>query len=178
MTHVHKSLYGNEPFCHEACPPPTHPRPSHAAGGDWTVSLTEGSLAALEGIQLQLAANLVGPNVQISGIDASSINNITLQVRRQPCFCAPRQPDSHVSVACSLQTRCFLSDRPECLAADVAADEPGHTAADWGAGRGPAEQLSSDPGQHGPSQCGHPAHPRPVLTTHSDLCQSDHWAAI
>lgn len=53
---------------------------SHAAGGDWTVSLTEGSLAALEGIQLQLAANLVGPNVQISGIDASSINNITLQV--------------------------------------------------------------------------------------------------
>lgn len=53
---------------------------SPAAGGDWTVSLTEGSLAALEGIQLQLAANLVGPNVQISGIDASSINNITLQV--------------------------------------------------------------------------------------------------
>ncbi|XP_023376582.1 zinc finger protein 236 [Pteropus vampyrus] len=53
---------------------------SVSAGGDWTVSLTEGSLAALEGIQLQLAANLVGPNVQISGIDASSINNITLQI--------------------------------------------------------------------------------------------------
>ncbi|XP_032943674.1 zinc finger protein 236 [Rhinolophus ferrumequinum] len=53
---------------------------SMSAGGDWTVSLTEGSLAALEGIQLQLAANLVGPNVQISGIDASSINNITLQI--------------------------------------------------------------------------------------------------
>lgn len=55
---------------------------SSAAGGDWTVSLTDGSLTSLEGIQLQLAANLVGPNVQISGIDASSINNITLQVRR------------------------------------------------------------------------------------------------
>lgn len=53
---------------------------SLAAGGDWTVSLTDGSLATLEGIQLQLAANLVGPNVQISGIDASTVNNITLQV--------------------------------------------------------------------------------------------------
>uniref|UniRef100_A0A8C3WWQ1 Zinc finger protein 236 n=1 Tax=Catagonus wagneri TaxID=51154 RepID=A0A8C3WWQ1_9CETA len=53
---------------------------SVSAGGDWTVSLTDGSLAALEGIQLQLAANVVGPNVQISGIDASSINNITLQI--------------------------------------------------------------------------------------------------
>uniref|UniRef100_A0A8C9JNQ0 Zinc finger protein 236 n=1 Tax=Panthera tigris altaica TaxID=74533 RepID=A0A8C9JNQ0_PANTA len=53
---------------------------SSAAGGDWTVSLTDGSLTSLEGIQLQLAANLVGPNVQISGIDASSINNITLQI--------------------------------------------------------------------------------------------------
>lgn len=47
------------------------------------MALTEGSLAALEGIQLQLAASLVGPNVQISGIDASSINNITLQVGRR-----------------------------------------------------------------------------------------------
>ena len=56
------------------------PVPFSAAGGDWTVSLTDGSLATLEGIQLQLAANLVGSNVQISGIDASSINNITLQV--------------------------------------------------------------------------------------------------
>uniref|UniRef100_H0XRU0 Zinc finger protein 236 n=1 Tax=Otolemur garnettii TaxID=30611 RepID=H0XRU0_OTOGA len=53
---------------------------SVTAGGDLTVSLTDGSLATLEGIQLQLAANLVGPNVQISGIDASSINNITLQI--------------------------------------------------------------------------------------------------
>ncbi|XP_047682571.1 zinc finger protein 236 isoform X5 [Prionailurus viverrinus] len=53
---------------------------SVSAGGDWTVSLTDGSLTSLEGIQLQLAANLVGPNVQISGIDASSINNITLQI--------------------------------------------------------------------------------------------------
>ncbi|XP_028908899.1 zinc finger protein 236 isoform X2 [Ornithorhynchus anatinus] len=53
---------------------------SMSAGGDLTVSLTDGSLATLEGIQLQLAANLVGPNVQISGIDASSINNITLQI--------------------------------------------------------------------------------------------------
>lgn len=44
------------------------------------MSLTDGSLAALEGIQLQLAANVVGSNVQISGIDASSINNITLQI--------------------------------------------------------------------------------------------------
>ncbi|XP_047382257.1 zinc finger protein 236 isoform X1 [Sciurus carolinensis] len=53
---------------------------SVSAGGDLTVSLTDGSLATLEGIQLQLAANLVGPNVQISGIDASNINNITLQI--------------------------------------------------------------------------------------------------
>lgn len=50
------------------------------------MSLTDGSLATLEGIQLQLAANLVGPNVQISGIDASSINNITLQVWARPRF--------------------------------------------------------------------------------------------
>ncbi|XP_051467883.1 zinc finger protein 236 isoform X9 [Apus apus] len=41
---------------------------------------TDGSLATLEGIQLQLAANLVGQNVQISGIDTTSINNITLQI--------------------------------------------------------------------------------------------------
>uniref|UniRef100_A0A8C8REQ8 Zinc finger protein 236 n=1 Tax=Pelusios castaneus TaxID=367368 RepID=A0A8C8REQ8_9SAUR len=53
---------------------------SMSAGGDLTVSLTDGSLATLEGIQLQLAANLVGQNVQISGIDAASINNITLQI--------------------------------------------------------------------------------------------------
>lgn len=55
------------------------------------MSLTDGSLATLEGIQLQLAANLVGPNVQISGIDASSINNITLQVHAAsvwPCWSA------------------------------------------------------------------------------------------
>ncbi|KAM7126021.1 zinc finger protein 236 isoform 3-T3 [Molossus nigricans] len=51
-----------------------------SGGSDWTVSLADGSLAALESIQLQLAANLVGPNVQISGIDASGINNITLQI--------------------------------------------------------------------------------------------------
>lgn len=51
------------------------------------MSLTDGSLAALEGIQLQLAASLLGPNVQISGIDASSINNITLQV---PAWCPSR----------------------------------------------------------------------------------------
>ncbi|XP_061450206.1 zinc finger protein 236 isoform X3 [Rhineura floridana] len=53
---------------------------SMSAGGDLTVSLTDGSLATLEGIQLQLAANLVGPNVQISGIDPTTINNITLQI--------------------------------------------------------------------------------------------------
>uniref|UniRef100_A0A674INW4 Zinc finger protein 236 n=1 Tax=Terrapene triunguis TaxID=2587831 RepID=A0A674INW4_9SAUR len=53
---------------------------SMSAGGDLTVSLTDGSLATLEGIQLQLATNLVGQNVQISGIDAASINNITLQI--------------------------------------------------------------------------------------------------
>ncbi|XP_030743152.1 zinc finger protein 236 [Echinops telfairi] len=53
---------------------------SMSAGGDLTVSLTDGGLATLEGIQLQLAASLVGPNVQISGIDTSSINNITLQI--------------------------------------------------------------------------------------------------
>ncbi|XP_037364290.1 zinc finger protein 236 isoform X2 [Talpa occidentalis] len=51
-----------------------------SAGGDWTVSLADGGLAALEGVQLQLAASVLGPNVQISGIDASSINNITLQI--------------------------------------------------------------------------------------------------
>ncbi|XP_051573971.1 zinc finger protein 236-like isoform X2 [Myxocyprinus asiaticus] len=51
-----------------------------SAGGDLTVSLTEG-LATLEGIHLQLtSANLVCPNVQISGIDPSNINNITLQI--------------------------------------------------------------------------------------------------
>ncbi|KAK7157137.1 hypothetical protein R3I93_008569 [Phoxinus phoxinus] len=44
-----------------------------SAGGDLTVSLTEG-LATLEGI------HLVCPNVQISGIDPSNINNITLQI--------------------------------------------------------------------------------------------------
>lgn len=55
-----------------------HPGP---AGGDLTVSLTEG-LATLEGIHLQLTStNLVCPNVQISGIDPSNINNITLQVK-------------------------------------------------------------------------------------------------
>lgn len=43
-------------------------------------SVSDGSLATLEGIQLQLAANLVGQNVQISGIDATGINNITLQI--------------------------------------------------------------------------------------------------
>lgn len=51
------------------------------AGGDLTVSLTEG-IATLEGIHLQLTStNLVCPNVQISGIDPSNINNITLQVK-------------------------------------------------------------------------------------------------
>ncbi|XP_057197139.1 zinc finger protein 236-like isoform X1 [Triplophysa rosa] len=51
-----------------------------SAGGDLTVSLTEG-LATLEGIHLQLTSgNLVCPNVQISGIDPSNINNITLQI--------------------------------------------------------------------------------------------------
>ncbi|XP_031432812.2 LOW QUALITY PROTEIN: zinc finger protein 236 [Clupea harengus] len=57
-----------------------------SAGGDLTVSLGEG-LATLEGIHLQLTpANLVCPNVQISGIsgissiDGSNINNITLQI--------------------------------------------------------------------------------------------------
>ncbi|KAG7469963.1 hypothetical protein MATL_G00134380 [Megalops atlanticus] len=53
---------------------------SVSAGGDLTVSLSEG-LATLEGIQLQLtSANLVCPNVQISGIDTTNINNITLQI--------------------------------------------------------------------------------------------------
>ncbi|XP_028971587.2 zinc finger protein 236 isoform X1 [Esox lucius] len=53
---------------------------SMSAGGDLTVSLSDG-LATLEGIQLQLtSANLVCPNLQISGIDASNINNITLQI--------------------------------------------------------------------------------------------------
>lgn len=56
---------------------------SMSAGGDLTVSLSDG-LATLEGIQLQLSsANLVCPSVQISGIDTSNIsniNNITLQI--------------------------------------------------------------------------------------------------
>ncbi|XP_053183269.1 zinc finger protein 236-like isoform X1 [Scomber japonicus] len=48
--------------------------------GDLTVSLSDG-LTTLEGIHLQLTpANLVCPNVQISGIDPSNINNITLQI--------------------------------------------------------------------------------------------------
>ncbi|XP_072316378.1 zinc finger protein 236-like isoform X1 [Eucyclogobius newberryi] len=53
---------------------------SMSAAGDLTVSLSDG-LTTLEGIQLQLTpANLVCPNVQISGIDASNLNNITLQI--------------------------------------------------------------------------------------------------
>uniref|UniRef100_A0A1A8CG85 Zinc finger protein 236 n=1 Tax=Nothobranchius kadleci TaxID=1051664 RepID=A0A1A8CG85_NOTKA len=53
---------------------------SMSAAGDLTVSLPDG-LTTLDGIHLQLTqANLVCPNVQISGIDASSINNITLQI--------------------------------------------------------------------------------------------------
>ncbi|XP_066572159.1 zinc finger protein 236 isoform X1 [Amia ocellicauda] len=54
---------------------------SVSTGGDLTVSLTEAGLATLEGIHLQLTpTNLVCPNVQISGIDTSNINNITLQI--------------------------------------------------------------------------------------------------
>lgn len=46
------------------------------------MSLPDG-LTTLDGIQLQLTpTNLVCPNVQISGIDPSNINNITLQVTR------------------------------------------------------------------------------------------------
>ncbi|XP_028985325.1 zinc finger protein 236-like isoform X2 [Betta splendens] len=53
---------------------------SMSAAGDLTVSLPDG-LTTLEGIHLQLTpANLVCPNVQISGIDTSNINNITLQI--------------------------------------------------------------------------------------------------
>uniref|UniRef100_A0A665T090 C2H2-type domain-containing protein n=1 Tax=Echeneis naucrates TaxID=173247 RepID=A0A665T090_ECHNA len=53
---------------------------SMSAAGDLTVSLPDG-LTTLDGIHLQLApANLVCPNVQISGIDTSNINNITLQI--------------------------------------------------------------------------------------------------
>ncbi|XP_062846295.1 zinc finger protein 236-like [Trichomycterus rosablanca] len=44
-----------------------------SASGDLTVNLAEG-LATLEGIQL------LCPNVQISGLDAANINNITLQI--------------------------------------------------------------------------------------------------
>ncbi|XP_072906687.1 zinc finger protein 236-like isoform X2 [Hemitrygon akajei] len=54
---------------------------SMSAGGDLTLSLTDASFAILEGIQLQLvSANLVGQNVQISGLDPTNINNITLQI--------------------------------------------------------------------------------------------------
>uniref|UniRef100_A0A8C3A990 Zinc finger protein 236 n=1 Tax=Cyclopterus lumpus TaxID=8103 RepID=A0A8C3A990_CYCLU len=53
---------------------------SMSAAGDLTVSLPEG-LTTLDGIHLQLTpASLVCPNVQISGIDTSNINNITLQI--------------------------------------------------------------------------------------------------
>lgn len=53
---------------------------SDASTGDLTVSLSDG-LTTLEGIHFQLTpASLVCPNVQISGIDPSNINNITLQV--------------------------------------------------------------------------------------------------
>ncbi|XP_078109675.1 zinc finger protein 236 isoform X2 [Sander vitreus] len=53
---------------------------SMSAAGDLTVSLPDG-LTTLDGIHLQLTpASLVCPNVQISGIDASNINNITLQI--------------------------------------------------------------------------------------------------
>nr|XP_040021934.1 zinc finger protein 236-like isoform X2 [Gasterosteus aculeatus aculeatus] len=51
-----------------------------SAAGDLTVSLPDG-LTTLDGIHLQLTpGNLVCPNVQISGIDTSNINNITLQI--------------------------------------------------------------------------------------------------
>uniref|UniRef100_A0A3B3TGJ5 Zinc finger protein 236 n=1 Tax=Paramormyrops kingsleyae TaxID=1676925 RepID=A0A3B3TGJ5_9TELE len=54
--------------------------PASLSSGDLTVSLTDG-LTTLEGIHLQLSTtNLVCPNVQISGIDTSNINNITLQI--------------------------------------------------------------------------------------------------
>lgn len=57
-----------------------------SAAGDLTVSLPEG-LTTLDGIHLQLTpANLVCPNVQISGIDTGNINNITLQVRTHMPF--------------------------------------------------------------------------------------------
>ncbi|RVE62310.1 hypothetical protein OJAV_G00155830 [Oryzias javanicus] len=53
---------------------------SMSAAGDLTVSLPDG-LTTLDGIQLQLTqANLVCPSVQISGIDPTNINNITLQI--------------------------------------------------------------------------------------------------
>uniref|UniRef100_A0AAQ5YA70 C2H2-type domain-containing protein n=1 Tax=Amphiprion ocellaris TaxID=80972 RepID=A0AAQ5YA70_AMPOC len=53
---------------------------SMSAAGDLTVSLPDG-LTTLDGLHLQLTpANLVCPNVQISGIDTSNINNITLQI--------------------------------------------------------------------------------------------------
>ncbi|XP_013880065.1 zinc finger protein 236 [Austrofundulus limnaeus] len=53
---------------------------SMSAAGDLTVSLPDG-LTTLDGIHLQLTpANLVCPNVQISGIDTGNINNITLQI--------------------------------------------------------------------------------------------------
>uniref|UniRef100_A0A3P8VUU0 Zinc finger protein 236 n=1 Tax=Cynoglossus semilaevis TaxID=244447 RepID=A0A3P8VUU0_CYNSE len=53
---------------------------SMSAAGDLTVSLPDG-LTTLDGIHLQLTpANLVCPNVQISAIDTSNINNITVQI--------------------------------------------------------------------------------------------------
>ncbi|CAG12844.1 unnamed protein product, partial [Tetraodon nigroviridis] len=53
--------------------------------GDLTVSLPDG-LTTLDGIQLQLTpTNLVCPNVQISGLDPSNINNITLQATSTAC---------------------------------------------------------------------------------------------
>uniref|UniRef100_UPI00358F8E70 zinc finger protein 236 isoform X2 n=1 Tax=Myxine glutinosa TaxID=7769 RepID=UPI00358F8E70 len=58
--------------------------PASIAAGDLTVSLSDSGLAtlqSLEGIQLQLSgASLLTQNVQIAGLDATSLNNITLQI--------------------------------------------------------------------------------------------------
>ena len=125
VKHIWKSLYSIEFFLFKEVSGTQSSLFCLAAGGDWTVSLTDGSLATLEGIQLQLAANLVGPNVQISGIDASTVSNITLQVRRLPGASAPpeRQPPSsrlshHKALCASRSTRASCSrpcSRAACL---------------------------------------------------------------
>lgn len=142
------------------------------------MSLTDGSVTTLEGIQLQLAANLLGPNVQISGIDASSINNITLQAWHLPWFSVPPCRLSGSQRAVFIVSVCCFSDRSKRLAANIPAEQLACSAADRGARPGPAERRCSGSRRYGPSQRRHPARLRPVLTAHGDICQPDRRPSV